>query len=379
MRQRQRDVRHWSNTGVIAGSVVGAIVVAAAGLAIWRAEQPGPADAAVGQQGTTVTAPSGSGTPGWSATASAAPFAADSLQGPYTYKRVTQPSRTEVFSASNKLVAVFTDGARTVQITGPTRTFSEPSATTATVTTSVWVRLAPHAWSSGAQTSAWFKDWFPTQVGSTRPDLFGLATQYMAGAPDQRDSAGVRFAGAAKFGPYTSTTAAYQNPLGDRDDRADFNDYLGISYTFQDGTAKPNVPWYGDLDCTGFIRILYGYRMGYPLLKGDEAAVALPRHSWAMAKLGPGVQVFDAGAQAPSADQLSRLQPGDLVFFAENKSTPTTIDHAGIYFGVDQNGNPRFLSSRMGANGPTFGDIGGRSVLAGGGLYARDLRSAKRL
>ena len=378
---RQREVRHWSNSSVIVGSVVGAIVVAAAGLAIWRAEQPGPAQAAVA--GTTNSAvgqaPSGSAAPGWSATASAAPFSPGALDGPYTYKRATQPSRTEVFSASNTLVAVLTDGARTVQITGPKRTFSEPATTAATVTTSAWVRLAPQAWTAGAQSQAWFQSWFPKQVGSTEPDLFGLAMQYMAGAPNQQNSSGVRFAGEARFGPITSSTAAYQNPLGERDDRADFYDYLGTSYTFQDGTAKPNPAWYGDLDCTGFIRILFGYRMGFPLLKGDERSAALPRHSWGMATLGPGVQIFNAGAQQPPSGDLDRLQPGDLLFFAEGKSTPGTIDHAGIYLGLDQSGNPRFLSSRMGANGPTFGDAWGRSVLSGSGLYARDLRSAKRI
>jgi cell wall-associated NlpC family hydrolase len=378
---RQRDVRHWSNTSVIVGSVVGAIVVAAAGLAIWRAEQPGPAQAAAGAVNSAVAeAPSGSASPGWSVSASAVPFSSDSLAGPYTYKRATEPNRTEVFSASNKLVAVFTDGARTVQVTGPKRTFSEPATTAATVTTSVWVRLAPHAWTAGAQTQAWFQNWFPKQVGSTEPDLFGLAMQYMAGAANQQNSSGVRFAGEAKFGPITSSTAAYQNPLGERDDRADFYDYLGTSYTFQDGTAKPNPAWYGDLDCTGFIRILFGYRMGFPLLKGDErSGSALPRHSWAMAALGPGVQLFNAGAQQPPAADLNRLQPGDLLFFAEGKSSPGTIDHAGIYLGLDQSGNPRFLSSRMGANGPTFGDAWGRSVLSGSGLYARDFRSAKRI
>ena len=40
-------------------------------------------------------------------------------------------------------VASFTDGARTVLITGSERTFTEPAHTTDSITTTAWIRLAP--------------------------------------------------------------------------------------------------------------------------------------------------------------------------------------------------------------------------------------------
>lgn len=307
-------------------------------------------------------------------------FNAGSLAGPYVYQRMTGPDRTIVSTTSGTQVAVLTDGARTVALTGPTRMFSEPGTTTATVTTSSWVRLAPRRWSDGAQDSTWFQSWFPQQIASTSPDLFGLYAEYSAGAPNRFDNSGLRYAGAAKFGALTSANG-YQNPLGSRDDRADFVDYLGIKYDFPDGVGKPNTEWYGDLDCSGLVRILYGYRMGYPMYLGDgpSGGDALPRHSWSMSAHTPGTRLFGEGASTmPTSDELALLQPGDLLFFAEG-SNPGSVDHCGIYFDTDQYGQRRFLSSRMGANGPTFGDAEGMSVIGGTGIYSRDFRGARRI
>ena len=307
-------------------------------------------------------------------------FDGSSLSGPYVYQRRYDPDRTIVGTSAGKQVAVLTDGARTVVFTGPTRTFSEPATTTSTVTTDAWVRLAPQHWSEGAQHDDWFEPWFEEQVASTSPDLFGLYAEYAAGAPNRYDQ-GVRYAGAAKFGVLTSS-GGYQNPLGDRDDRADFYDYLGVSYDFPDGVGKPNSEWYGDLDCSGLVRILYGYRMGHPMYLGDGPSGGsdiLPRHSYSMAASGPGQLLFGDGARsAPATDEVETLQAGDLLFFAEG-SDPSTVDHCGIYFGTDQYGRRRFLSSRMGANGPTFGDAEGMSVIAGTGVYSRDFRGARRI
>ena len=307
-------------------------------------------------------------------------FDDSSLAGPYVYRRQFGPDRTIVATAAGKQVAVLTDGARTVAFTGRTRMFSEPSTTTATVTTDAWVRLAPQRWSEGAQDDDWFESWFGEQVASDSPDLFGLYAEYAAGAPNRYDQ-GVRYAGAAKFGVLTSS-GGYQNPLGDRDDRADFYDYLGVSYDFTDGVGKPHGEWYGDLDCSGLVRILYGYRMGHSMYLGDGPSGGsdiLPRHSYSMAAGGPGPVLFGEGARsAPAADELGTLQAGDLLFFAEG-SDPSSVDHCGIYFGTDQYGRRRFLSSRMGANGPTFGDAAGMSVIGGTGVYSRAMRGARRI
>jgi NlpC/P60 family len=314
-------------------------------------------------------------------TTTQAGFDGSSLSGPYVYQRRSDPARTIVGTMGGKQVAVLTDGARTVAFTGPTRTFTEPATTTATVTTDVWVRLAPQRWSEGAQHDDWFESWFGEQVASASPDLFGLYAQYAAGAPDRYEQS-VRYAGAAKFGELTASEEGYENPLGDRDDRADFYDYLGVSYDFPDGVGKPHSEWYGDLDCSGLVRILYGYRMGYPMYLGDGPSGGsdiLPRHSYSIAAGGPGPMLFGGGASsAPSAAELETLQPGDLMFFAEG-GDPSTVDHCGIYFGADQYGRRRFISSRMGANGPTFGDAAGMSVINGTGIYSRAFRGARRI
>jgi cell wall-associated NlpC family hydrolase len=342
-------------------------------------EASGSASAAAGSGPNSTAPPSGSA--GTHVTL-APGFDSSALTGPYVYDRASGPDRTVVRTQSGTTVAVLTDGARTVSFTGPTRTFAEPSTTTATVTTDAWVRLTPKRWSEEAHGSSWFTSWFAAQVGSTVPDLFALYTQYASGAPDKYNADGVRYAGRAKFGELT-VSGGYRNPLGDRDDRADFFDYLGVAFDFPDGTGKPNPQWYGDLDCSGLVRILYGYRMGYPMYLGDGpsggSAGTLPRHSWSMSADGPGVRLFGQGASsAPSADAFALLQPGDLLFFAEG-SDKSAVDHCGIYFGTDQYGRRRFLSSRMGANGPTFGDAEGMSVIDGTGIYSTDFRGARRI
>ena len=57
----------------------------------------------------------------------------------------------------------------------------------------------------------------------------------------------------------------------------------------------------------------------------------------------------------------------------------TAIDHVGIFLGRDDVGNDRFISSRKTANGPTMGDLAGRSVLNGTGYYASAFRTARRV
>jgi len=57
----------------------------------------------------------------------------------------------------------------------------------------------------------------------------------------------------------------------------------------------------------------------------------------------------------------------------------TSIDHVGMYLGVDEGGQRRFVSARQSADGPTMGDLRGAFVLDGTGLYVRRLRSTRRL
>ncbi|HTJ71132.1 MAG TPA: hypothetical protein VL551_26550 [Actinospica sp.] len=379
-----------SRRGVLRAGVGGAAALGVAGIG-YAAFRLGSGNGPVGVAGAGDTASAGASASVSSRASSGSTAAAHvttqpgfdgaGLSGPHVFDRMTGPDRTIVSTSDGTRVAVFTDGARTAVFSGPKRTFSEPGTTTATVTTNSWVRLAPRRWSAGAEDSTWFRSWFPGQLAATSADLFGLYAEYAAGAPNRYNGGGVRYAGAARFGNLTSS-GGYQNPLGDRDDRADFFDYLGIEYSFPDGTGRPTPEWYGDLDCSGLVRILYGYRMGYPMYLGDgssDGAVPLPRHSWSMSANGPGVRLFGAGADGvPTDGELELLLPGDLLFFAEG-SDPSSVDHCGIYFGEDQYGRRRFLSSRMGANGPTFGDAEGMSVVGGTGIYSRDFRGARRI
>ncbi|MEU5594322.1 NlpC/P60 family protein [Streptomyces sp. NPDC020298] len=299
--------------------------------------------------------------------------------GPHTFERLSDPGRTVVRDADGGTLATFTDGARTAVLTGPTRSFSEPRTTEAKVTTDAWVRVLPHAWQRGMEKTAWFKGWFKKALVDKSPDVFAVAFQYSsAGAPAKRDAKGVRYAGTAHFGP---RNAGVKNPLDFAyyDEQSDFYDYLGVDWTFPDGTrVQPEQARYGDVDCSGFQRLVWGYRMGIPLHNTNTKGPGLPRRAYAIAADGPGRLVIDHTGTKQATD-LDVLQPGDLVFFAIIKDRPDFIDHVGMYMGLDDQGRHRFYSSRSAANGPTLGDLSGHALLDGTDFYARGFRAARRL
>ncbi|MET9255355.1 NlpC/P60 family protein [Streptomyces sp. NPDC003717] len=298
--------------------------------------------------------------------------------GPRTFERLSGPDRTVVRGGDGDTLATFTDGARTAVFTGPSRTFSEPRTTDATVTTDAWVRVLPHTWQRGMEKADWFSGWFGKTLGDSSPDVFAVSFQYSsAGAADKHDSHGLRYAGTAHFGPRNTDV---ENPLdfAFHDERSDFYDYLGADWTFPDGTrAQPEKARYGDVDCSGFQRLVWGYRMGIPLHNTNTAGAGLPRRAYAIAAHGPGRLVIPDNRRTPT--DLGSLQPGDLVFFAIIKDRPDFIDHCGMYLGLDDGGRHRFYSSRSAANGPTMGDLSGHSLLDGTDFYARGFRAARRL
>jgi cell wall-associated NlpC family hydrolase len=277
------------------------------------------------------------------------------------FKRVSEPARTLVVDSSDATVAVFTDKARTVRVTGPERTFAEKRFTDATVTTDAWVRLAPRAWAADAEDADWVRPWLKKALADRSPDALAIAMQYVDGA--SRD---------ASFGPLSDI-----DPDG-RAEASDFYDYLGVSWEFPDGTdERPNPEHIRSLDCSGFLRMVYGYRMGYPLRGTNTAGVGLPRRAYAMAQFGPGAQLTpNRGTQAR---QYERLNAGDLLFFNGGPVLNTHIEHSGMYVGLDSNGRHRFISSRSKADGPTLGDLGGASLLDGTGHWAVRYRTARRI
>lgn len=283
-----------------------------------------------------------------------------------TYTRLQDPARTVVTDANGTWIATFTDSSRSVLLAGATRTFSEPAHTSATITHDRWVRLLPEPFQGTVDAS-----WLDAARTDPRPDVLATAMEYGHGAESAFDAEGLRYAGDADYGPLQAD--------GTRQEGSDFNDYLGVTWTYGTSTARPDTHQYGSLDCSGFVRMVFGYRGGIPMtLKADGSA--LPRRAHAQYEGGPGTVIIgNTGVQATAYD---RLQPGDLVFFDASTDDATAIDHVGIYLGVDSGRNHRFVSSRKKANGPTLGDYGGRSILnplKGTGLYALSFRAARRL
>lgn len=253
----------------------------------------------------------------------------------YSFVRLDGPARTAVLDEHARLIATFTDGARSAVLSGPSRTFADPQRTSAVVTTTNWVRFAPQAWKAGAEKEAWFRPWLDQELGDRSPDVLAVAAQYV-------------------------TFAHYS-------DDADFNDFLGVTYN----GVKPRKDRFGEVDAAGYVRLVYGCRLGYPL-----GAAGLPRTPQEMPTAPLGAVI--ANNAAGSAQTRFLAQPGDLLLFTTD-GNKAAVDHVGIYLGVDDAGQQRFIASRGTPNGPSFGDSSGRSVLDDDGPYAAGLWGIRRL
>jgi hypothetical protein len=211
--------------------------------------------------------------------------------------------------------------------------------------------------------------WIRGHVGSTAPDILQIVTEYLRDAPERRDDKGQVYAGDAAFGIERD----------DGVDGADFHEYMGIPWTFPDGrTVAADPRWRDAMDCSGFVRMVYGYRSGLPLLTGrsDTKVDGLPRTADAMARHARSA-VIASSVRRPPRD-LGGIQPGDLVFFAMHDD-PAKISHSGIYLGTDADGQRRFASSRDSTRGPSFADSSkGRSTLDDP-VFAKSLRRVIRL
>jgi hypothetical protein len=287
------------------------------------------------------------------------------------YRRLANPNRTEILDDKGARVAVMTDGARTAHLIGRSRTFAEPRFTQAKVTNNVYTRLAPQPWKAGAEQEKWFTDWLAEARTTKEPDVLGVAMGYIYGARAQKNKDGLQIAGDAQFGPLSNI-----DPDG-RAENSDFYDYLGIEWEFSDKSEKPSPTHFKSLDCSGFARMVYGYRLGYPLRGTNDPGPGLPRRALAIAGVGPGVQLMPNTGQRATA--LDRLMPGDMLFFNAGPIGGKHIEHMGLYVGVDDRGHHRFISSRSQANGPTMGDLAGESILDGTGYWAFRLRTARRV
>jgi hypothetical protein len=275
--------------------------------------------------------------------------------------RVSDPDRTVLTDADGAWVATFTDGAATVALAGPERTFDEPTATHG-VTTDAWVRLLPAPF-DGEVDVTWFED----ARADRSPDVFEIATEYLSGAPDVVDEDGILVSADADYGPL--------QPDGSRPVGSDWHDFRGIDAEY-DGVVDPAKPEeYRALDCSGYTRTIFGARLGVPMSLRPDGGTSLPRRSFEQAADAPGVVPIADGEVDPE-----RLQAGDLVFFDSPGDDDGRIDHVGVYLGVDDGGHHRFVHSRRSANGPTLGgDEHGPSILDGDGYFARGFVSTRRL
>ncbi len=299
-----------------------------------------------------------------------------SASGSYAFRRASDPPRTEVVDPVDAhWIATFTDDSYTVALRGPTRTFSETTATSS-VTHEVWVRTLPSPF-GGTVDGEWL-DAARAANENNVADVLALAMQYVKGAPPLYEGS-LQIAGDAKYGPLVD---------GERKEGSDFSDYLGITWLYPDGPSDPpERSQFHSLDCSGYLRMIWGYRHSFagspyadrlPLSLG-MIGTALPRRAYMQYESAPGIVVIqNAGVQVTD---FTRLQVGDLVFFDASVDDGTALDHVGVYLGPDSASPPkhRFLSSRKSINGPTLGDYNGKSVLDGSGLYARGFRAARRL
>jgi cell wall-associated NlpC family hydrolase len=290
----------------------------------------------------------------------------------YSAVELERPARTQIRrSGDQAVIATMTVGARTAVVAGPARRFEEPSTTTAVIESETWVRLLPRPWKQGDQTEEWFVQWLRDQIDNTKPDVLAAAMQYLPGQPDRRNGKGIRYAGDAGFGYVHSR---------DERDGADFYDYLEIPWDFPDaGVKRPAKRWRGELDCSGYLRLIYGYRFGLPLLYQSATTTVdgLPRTAASMAAHARSVVIAAGSNPSRRPKDISAVQPGDLVFFALHDD-PALITHSGIYLGADTDGRMRFVSSRGTVDGPTFGDVRGDGVIDSG-YFGDRLRRVIRL
>jgi hypothetical protein len=287
--------------------------------------------------------------------------AAEPAEPGFVHVREDDADRTVVEDADGAWVATFTDGAHTVALAGPTRTFDEPSADHG-VTTDVWVRLLTAPFDGEVD-----ETWLAAALEDPEPDVLGIATEYLEGVPDVFDEDGELVSAAASYGPL--------QPDGSRPVGSDWHDFRGVDARYGDRVDPADPEEYRALDCSGYTRIVYGFRAGLPLSLRPDGGTSLPRRSFEQAAEAPGVTPISDGTL--DADEL---QAGDLVFMDSPLDDDGRIDHVGIYVGVDDGGHHRFLHSRPSADGPTIGgDDVHPSILDGDGHYARGFEATRRL
>jgi cell wall-associated NlpC family hydrolase len=297
----------------------------------------------------------------------------------YQVTRSTNPDRFEV-EDEDGWAATFTFGAYTVRTRGPARSLAHPGSPAVEHTT--WVRTYPGPFDGKRSLD---RRWLDLALAANQDgvaDVLALALAYCEGAADVwlgEPPHRLRIAGKAAYGP-------------GNEEGSDFNDYLGLRWTYPNGESDepeddPDGSQHGCLDCSGFVRMVLGYRhhlpgSGYPgrvplSLQPTADRSTLPRRAHQILRDGPGVVIVH-----PDGRQVIDLSPigvGDLVFFDGDTGDGAAIDHVGIFMGIDGAGHHRFISSRKTPRGPNMSDVGYPSILDGNAHYARRFRAVRRV
>jgi hypothetical protein len=253
------------------------------------------------------------------------------------------------------------------------------------ITHGTWVRLLPEP----------FTGWTPAVEAAVRgwlldptPDVLAYLMMFISGAPAVEDprlfTTGVdapkQVLGEARYGPNERD--------GKRQEGADFNDYIRIPWEYPCITVpttdvNERLQQYC-LDCSGYVRMIFGYHLGLPLALQDPAdldGLNLPRRAVQIGPSGPGVLIAES---EDTPVDTGNIRVGDIVTFnADAGDDPAgeaeeNDDHVGLFLGLDGAGNQLFVSSRKTANGPTFGPLGGVSYLNGDGYWAQAARRLRR-
>ena len=299
------------------------------------------------------------------------------------YEITTSNGLTNVYVKEGRnrtWVATFTTDSRTVTMSGDYRSFTENNLS---VEHNTWVRLLSAPF-TGTVDTGWVGARLAENVTNPNtPDILAISMEYTNdGNLD------------AKYGPD-----------GTLDEGSDWSDYLGVDHQYvnhwswslqkyTNWTHVADADRLGALDCSGFIRMVFGYRGGITMMYNPDPnnpTSLFPRRSYQMWDSCIGKKVmtgYQFGANNAST-LLANVRIGDLVFFNADTSTTTEkwrIDHVGMYLGEDEHGDMRFIHSRRTDNrGPSFNHDGtGKSILNDDGTnnwlyYAKSLVGARRL
>ena len=234
----------------------------------------------------------------------------------FSYEALANPDRI-VVTENGEWVATFTLGCYTVTLAGPARTFSETfrsdgATRTVTVAHSTWVRAAPGPVDANID-ERWLSCALAANHAGT-PDALAIAMQYIKNAPPIL-LGDLQIAGDASYGPLL--------PDGTRDEGSDFNDYLGLRWLYPaDEPDRPEASQHRCLDCSGYIRMVWGYRhqlpdAGYPdtipLSRRPQSNTTLPRRSFELYEGATGIILIEnVGTQANGPGHPRCRRPGVL-------------------------------------------------------------------